>query len=88
MSTRPSQNDGNAIPIRVMPLTEKSTAPSRFAPASTPSGTPITMAKVSDKRASSIVAGRRSHRSLVTGRPVIVDSPKSPWARSARKTAY
>jgi len=88
MSTRPSQNDGSAIPIRVMPRTEKSKGPSRLAPASTPKGTPITMAKVRDTRASSTVAGSRSHRSLVTGRPVMVDSPRSPWARSARKTPY
>ena len=38
-----------------------------FAPAQTPSGTPSTMAMSIDTNASSIVAGRRSPMSVITG---------------------
>ena len=50
----------------------------------TPSGMPMRIASVSAISVSSTVSGRRSSRIWVTGRPYLVDVPKSPWAISPR----
>ena len=54
----------------------------------TPTGTPTRIAMIMAKAVSSKVAGRRSRSSVVTGRPVTIESPRSPLTAPFRKTRY
>src|ERR671917_610364 len=54
----------------------------------TPTGTPTSTAMSMAKAVSSKVAGSRSRSSVVTGRPVTMESPRSPLAASLRKRPY
>src|SRR5215204_2640903 len=54
----------------------------------TPTGTPTNTAMSMAKAVSSKVAGSRTRSSVVTGRPVTMESPRSPLAASLRKRPY
>ncbi len=54
----------------------------------TPTGTPTRMAMSIANATSSKVAGKRTRSSVVTGRPVSVESPRSPLTASLRKSPY
>src|ERR687894_1799814 len=54
----------------------------------TPTGTPTSTAMSMAKAVSSKVAGSRSRSSVVTGRPVTMETPRSPLAASLRKRPY
>src|ERR687897_447775 len=54
----------------------------------TPTGTPTSTATSMAKATSSKVAGSRTRSSVVTGRPVTMESPRSPLTASLRKRRY
>ena len=77
-SSSPNQNVGSEIPAIVSVVTLLSRMLRCRAAASTPIGSAATKARMSEATMSSIVAGIRSARRTVTGRPSENEKPQSP----------
>ena len=72
-----SRNDGAEAPISSTALNNP--APGHFSVVATASSTASTSARSSEKSVSSRVAGRNVPMSVLTGRRVRYDVPRSPW---------
>ena len=79
-STRPSQKIGIDTPVSAPRRARLSSSELRQTADATPIGMPNTMATTMAETASSTVAGKRRSRSVATGSPRTIDTPRSPWS--------
>src|SRR5215217_7901980 len=83
-----SQKMGMLIPVSARTEVTLSSSEYCLTAEITPTGTPTSTAMSMAKAVSSKVAGSRTRSSIVTGRPVTMESPRSPLAASLRKRPY
>jgi hypothetical protein len=83
-----SQKMGMLIPVRARTEVALSSSEYCLTAEITPTGTPTSTATSIANAVSSSVAGSRSRSSVVTGRPVTTESPRSPLTASKRKSPY
>ena len=79
-STRPSQKIGIDTPASAPRRARLSSTEFRQTAEATPIGMPNATATTIAASASSTVAGNRRKRSLATGSPRTIDTPRSPWS--------
>ncbi len=77
-STRPSQKIGIETPVSAPRRARLSSSELRQTAEATPMGMPSAMATTIDAVASSTVAGKRRSRSLATGSPRMIETPRCP----------
>src|SRR5438128_3653837 len=77
-STSPSQKIGMDTPVSAPRRARLSTSEFRHTAEATPMGIPNAMATTIAEIASSTVAGKRRSRSVATGSPRTIDTPRSP----------
>src|SRR5690349_994854 len=87
-SRMPETNAGNDRPASETMRASQSTKPSRRWEATTPSGTPMRVPITSAASVSSIVYGSTAATSVVIGRLLTSERPRSPRAIWAMKSAY
>ena len=84
----PNQKVGRLKPMMEPAMIERAGALSGFKPAAMPSGIPMTTEMMKAASVSSMVAGRRSAMTSMTGRRETKELPKSPTAMRARYLRY
>ena len=83
-----SQKMGMLIPVSARTEVDLSSSEYCLTAEITPTGIPTRMAMSIANAVSSRVAGNRVSSSVVTGRPVTMESPRSPLRASLRKSPY
>src|SRR5918994_2774176 len=83
-----SQKMGMLIPVSARTEVNLSSHEYCLTAEMTPTGTPTTTAMSMANIVSSSVAGKRARSSVVTGRPVTMELPRSPLKAPARKIPY
>src|SRR5918997_873636 len=83
-----SQKMGMLMPVRARTEVILSSSEYCLTAEITPTGTPTSTATSMANAVSSTVAGSRSRSSVVTGRPVTTESPRSPLTASTRNSPY
>ncbi len=84
----PCQKTGTESPSSVAMRVTLSMASSRRTAETMPAAIPRTRAKATARAVSSMVTGRRSRMSWITGLPVRQEVPRSPWASWPSHRAY